>query len=280
MSAIQARPAGRNGGLEVAGLQLDLTWEDPPANFARARAAIAKAAQSGARLVALPEMFATGFSMNAQAMSAFADETAAFLSAEASRHGIHVIGGFADRPASGLATEGGGLPRNAAAIYGPDGAEKARYHKIHPFSLANEHKHFGAGERVCTVDVEGVRVSVLICYDLRFPEVFRAVADRTDLYVVIANWPEPRREAWSTLLKARAIENQCFVLGINRVGEGSGLRYTGDSAFHGPLGEARSTASVSEATVGGVVDPEEVADIRRRFSFLADRRPEVYSRLT
>lgn len=257
---------------KVRGIQMDLAWEDPPENFRRAEGQIALAAAEGAALVVLPEMFATGFSMRSADMASHADATVGFLSGAAARHGVHLVGGFADPCPV--------LPRNAAGVFGPDGAERVRYHKIHPFSLAREHEHFGGGDRVCTFEAGGLRVCPLICYDLRFPEIFRAVAGRTDLFVVIANWPEQRRDAWSTLLRARAIENQCFVLGINRIGEGNGLCYTGDSALVGPLGDVRSQAASCAALIGGEVTAEEVADVRRRFSFLADRRPEVYARLT
>ncbi|MCK6575399.1 carbon-nitrogen family hydrolase [Myxococcota bacterium] len=256
----------------IVGVQMDLAWEAPQTNFERAEARIAAAVAGGARFVALPEMFATGFSMRSQPMAAHADATIHFLSAQARRHGIDLVGGFADPcPA---------LPRNAAAHYGPDGDERARYHKIHPFSLAREQEHFGGGDRLFVTTVDGLRICTVICYDLRFPEIFRAMADRTDVFVVIANWPEARRDAWSTLLRARAIENQCFVLGVNRVGEGNGLVYAGDSALVGPLGDVRAQASACEALVGGEVTADEVKDVRRRFGFLADRRPDVYARLT
>jgi len=256
----------------IVGVQMDLAWEDPKANFERAASWIAAAAAGGARLVALPEMFATGFSMHSRLMAAHADETIHFLSAQAKRHAVDLVGGFADPCPT--------LPRNAAAHFGPDGDERARYHKIHPFSLAREHEHFAGGDRLFVTTVGGLRVCTLICYDLRFPELFRAMADRTDLFVVIANWPEARRDAWSTLLRARAIENQCFVLGVNRVGAGNGLVYAGDSALVGPLGDVRAQASACEALVGGEVTADEVQDVRRRFGFLADRRPDVYVRLT
>lgn len=255
----------------VTGIQMALAWEEPQTNFERASGLIQRAVGEGASVVVLPEMFATGFSMKAESMARHADATVSFLAGQAKRHGIHLVGGFADPcPA---------LPRNAAGTFAPDGTELPRYHKIHPFSLAREHEHFGGGERVFVSEMAGLRICTLICYDLRFPELFRAVAAQTDLFVVIANWPEPRREAWSTLLRARAIENQVFVLGVNRIGQGNGLSYTGDSALIGPLGEVHAQASGCEALVGGEVTHEEVADVRRRFSFLADRRPDVYALL-
>jgi predicted amidohydrolase len=161
--------------------------------------------------------------------------------------------------------------------------ERARYHKLHPFSLANEHAHFDAGEALHTVTIDAargpVRVTPLICYDLRFPEPFRVAAAQTDLFVVIANWPEARREAWRALLRARAIENQCYVLGVNRVGAGNGLSYSGDSALLSPFGEVISEAAGTEALIRGEVDAEAVREARARFGFLADRRPELYRAL-
>jgi len=128
-----------------------------------------------------------------------------------------------------------------------------------------------------TVEVEGVMVTPLICYDLRFPEPFRAAAAETDLFCVIANWPESRRYHWRTLLKARAIENQAFVLGVNRVGIGDGLEYSGDSVFLDPLGEDLAVVVPgSEGCYCGDVDATEVSRIREQFSFLKDRRPEVF----
>ena len=255
----------------VAGLQMDLAWEDPKENFRRADRMAAEAAQSGAKLVVMPEMFPTGFTMNAALAAESAGETRKYLSGLTRLLGIWAIGGYAD-PAEGK-------PRNAASVFGPNGREALRQFKIHPFTLAGEHEHYRGGDEVKTVDVDGLRVTPLVCYDLRFPEPFRAVAAETDLFVVIANWPERRRDAWAALLRARAIENQCFVLGVNRVGEGAGLPHTGDSQLVDPFGHVRASASRDPAVLVAPVDPEEVRAARDHFSFLADRRPDVYARL-
>ena len=135
------------------------------------------------------------------------------------------------------------------------------------------------GEELPSAAVEGLTVTPLICYDLRFPEPFRAAASRTHLFVVIASWPVRRAAAWRCLLQARAIENQCFVLGVNRVGTGDGLEYGGDSALVDPLGQFRSAAAVAEGWVLGEVAEREVTEARGQFSFLKDRREDVYRRL-
>lgn len=257
--------------LTVAGVQPDIAWEQPDTNLRRADEAVARAAADGARLVVLPEMFATGFSMNAEAMASHADVIGAWVTAAARRHSVWLL--------AGLAVPGEARPRNEARLVDPDGQMQAAYHKVHPFSLAREHEHFEGGTTIATVEVEGVRITPLVCYDLRFPELFRAAAARTDLFVVVANWPEARRTHWRALLQARAIENQAFVLGVNRVGEGDRLRYAGDSVLHDPLGEALATAAAQPGRVQGVVHAAQVRDVRARYSFLADRRPTVYAGL-
>jgi predicted amidohydrolase len=135
-----------------------------------------------------------------------------------------------------------------------------------------------SGACVVTWDVEGLRVTPLVCYDLRFPEPFRLAADDTDLFAVIANWPERRRHHWSLLLRARAVENLAYVAGVNRVGEGGELRYLGDSALVGPWGETILSGAEQEALLVADVSPEAVAEARRRFPVLADRRPASYRR--
>ena len=278
----------------VAGLQTDIAWENPGENFRRVRTmTTALSSGPGARphLLVLPEMFATGFSMEAEKMAAFADEIRRFLSTLARDFSVHVLAGYAE-PAHPR-------PANACSIFDPAGEEVLHYRKLHPFSLAREDRHYLPGESLTTVQIEGVRVTPLICYDLRFPEPFRAAAAGTDLFCVIANWPAKRRHAWSTLLLARAIENQAYVLGVNRIGEGGGEPHSGDSALVDPLGvviggpegtqgqvahPARpealpGTDRFHGSVVQGEVDPKEVTRVRRLFSFLKDRRQALYRRL-
>ncbi len=256
--------------MRVALLQLDLAWEDVPANHARAAARLKQAADQGARLAILPEMFSTGYSMDASRIAQPpGGPTESFLVSTARALGIHVLGGVATRATP--------LPLNEALLVSPEG-EVRRTAKLHPFSFAGEEKVMGAGDRVVTWDVEGVRVTPFVCYDLRFPEPFRLAAAETDLYAVIANWPDRRRAHWKGLLLARAVENLAYVAGVNRVGEGNGQTYLGDSALVGPWGEALVTAEGEEAVLLGEVAPEKVAEARRRFPVLSDRRPASYRR--
>jgi len=251
--------------VKVAAIQHDIVWEDPAATKRHVAPLIAQAAASGARLIALTEMFATGFSMHPERIAE--DEGGpieTFLADQAREHDTHVVASIAQRGRDGRY-------RNNAVIATPGGTVH-RYAKIHPFSYAGEHERYAAGERHLTVDVEGLRVTVFVCYDLRFADEFWARATDTDLYVVPANWPEPRREHWRTLLRARAIENQAYVLGVNRVGRVKDLEHVGDSAIIDPLGRTLAEASIGESVLVADIDAATVAEIRTTFPFIRDRR--------
>jgi predicted amidohydrolase len=217
-------------------------------------------------------MFATGFSMAAVEMAAHAEAIRSALAALARRHGVWLLGGHAE--------PGEERPHNACSLMTPDGREALHYRKIHPFSLAGEGDHYEAGTRMVTADVEGARVTPTICYDLRFPEIYRAAANGTDLFVVIASWPDRRSFAWRTLLAARAIDCQAWVLGVNRVGSDPfGVPHRGDSSLLDPLGEAVASLAWEEGVMAGEVDAGRARELRRRLPFLVDRRPELYRSL-
>jgi predicted amidohydrolase len=178
---------------------------------------------------------------------------------------VWVCGSVAERPA------GAAQPYNQLVVASPAG-EVQRYAKVHPFSYGREHEHYAAGESSLTLTVEGVRVTPLVCYDLRFAYAFWDVAVGTDCYVVVANWPAARRTHWQVLLRARAIENQAYVVGVNRVGHGGKLDYAGDSVVFDPFGEPVAIAGDGEQLVCADVDAAVVATTRAEFPFLADRR--------
>jgi predicted amidohydrolase len=251
--------------VKVAAIQHDIVWEDAAATRAHVEPLIAQAARSGARLVVLTEMFATGFSMHPERIAE--DEggpTESFLAEQARAHGVTLIASIAQRGPDGKY-------RNNAIVAAPD-ASVRRYAKIHPFTYSGEHEHYTAGDSTLTVDVEGLRVSVFVCYDLRFADEFWGLADDTDLYVVPANWPQERREHWRILLRARAVENQAYVLGVNRVGTVKSLEYVGDSAIIDPLGQVLAEASVGETVLLAEVNAQFVKEVRARLPFLPDRR--------
>lgn len=256
--------------MRVALIQMDLAWEDAAANHTRAERRLREAAALGARLAILPEMFCSGFTMATERCAeAEGGPTEAFLREAAEGLGMHVLAGVPEVPG----------PRNAAVLASPDGTVR-RYHKVHLFSFGEEHEHYIPGDVIPTWDVEGLRVTPLVCYDLRFPEPFRAAAADTDAFVVIASWPERRAAHWRTLLRARAIENQAYVLGVNRVGEGGGLAYRGDSAAIEPWGEALVEAATREAVLVAEIDPAVVRAARETFPALRDRRDGAWRRAT
>jgi predicted amidohydrolase len=253
--------------VKVAGIQHDIVWEDRDANFARLAPMIANAASAGARLVVLTEMFSTGFSMDVDRVAELRDgPTSSFLGTQAREHGVWVCGSLPERAAPHT------RPFNQLVLASPDGSAY-RYAKIHPFGYGAEPEHYAAGDSFLTVEIEGVRCSFFVCYDLRFADEFWPLAPSTDCYVVVANWPRQRRAHWSALLRARAIENQAYVVGVNRVGTGDGLTYVGDSVILDPLGEPVDAATASgECTIAGDVDAERVATVRTKYPFLRDRR--------
>jgi omega-amidase len=255
--------------MQVVAVQPDIVWEDQTANFERVRQQLAGAKIEPGALVVLPEMFATGFSMNVAGIAEAEDgPTHKFLADMARQYRATVMGGAVTR-----AADGRGL--NQAVAFGPDGALLARYSKIHPFAFAGETKHFVGGDEVVTFSWQNLRVAPFVCYDLRFPEIFRhAVRRGAELLVVMANWPEPRDSHWRALLPARAIENQCYLVGVNRVGSDPMVRYAGHSVILDPKGEPLATAGSQAEVISANLDRDTLVAYRQKFPALADMRGE------
>lgn len=261
--------------MRVVGVQHQIDWHDPQVTMARVRPWIDQAVDAGGDLICLTEMFSTGFSMDTDAVvepvdgpsSTFLAEQAAAASALTGRP-IHLAASVPTFDPTVHAE----LPVNRLFVYGPDGLV-GTYDKIHPFSLSGEDKYYAAGTTPLTLSINGVRVSFLVCFDLRFAYEFWDRALETDLYVVVANWPASRRLHWQTFLRARAVENLAYTLGVNRIGEdGNGYAHAGDTRLTSPMGETLSSAAEIEALVIGDVDPSIVQSTRDRFGFLNDRR--------
>jgi predicted amidohydrolase len=251
--------------VRIAAVQHDIVWEDRAANHAALAGHVARAVDEGAELVLLSETFSTGFSMTPGIGEPEGGSSATWLQEQAARHGVWVGGSCAEVAADDP------RPYNSFVLAGPDGTVH-RYRKVHPFTYAGEHERFRAGSHPVTVQVGDLRVSLFVCYDLRFADEFWALAPDTDVYLVPANWPAARREHWTTLLRARAIENQAYVVGVNRVGTaGDGTQHSGDSRIISPLGELLAEAGDGETVLLADVDPAEVTRVRERFPFLRDR---------
>lgn len=253
--------------MKFAAIQHDIVWCDRQKNFDHLRGMIAEAAANSARFILLTETFSTGFAVEEKA---FAEErggaSSQFLASMALEHQVWMAGTCPEL--SGVDSR----PANTFVVIAPDGRE-FRYEKIHPFTFGGEDRHVRAGDDIVTIDVEGLRVTLFVCYDLRFADEFWKVATDTDVYLVPANWPQVRSMHWLSLLQARAIENQAYVVGCNRVGQGGSLIYSGDSRIFDPYGETlASDVPAQECILYADIDPQRVIEVREKFRFLQDRR--------
>lgn len=250
--------------MNLTALQLDIHWEDKPANHARVRQLLAGTPPAPGSLIVLPEMFSTGFSMNLAATRQRDSEDERFLAELAREHSSCVLGGL-------VSPTEGPQGRNEAVAFSPDGSPLARYGKIHPFSLGGEAEGHAAGSDIVLFPWAGFTIAPFVCYDLRFPEIFRAAAFRgADLFVVMALWPVKRQQHWLTLLQARAIENQAWVIGVNRVGTEPGYTYAGRSIVANPHGIIVADAGEQEHVLTARLDLETVQQWRRDFPALRD----------
>lgn len=252
--------------MKVAALQHDIQWADREANFRDLEILIADASAVGAKFLVLTEMFSTGFVVDRDDIGEpIGGPSSQFLIRMAREHNVWIAGSCPE------VTSDDPRPYNSLVVASPDGTTH-RYNKIHPFTYGGEHKHFRAGTEQFTITVGDLRVSLSVCYDLRFADEYWRQAVDTDLYIVPANWPASRREHWMALLRARAIENQAYVIGCNRVGDGGGLHYAGDSMIINPLGEVLAQGGDTQTILFADVDPGVVSATREKFPFLQDRR--------
>ena len=193
--------------IKIALIQLNTAWEAKEANYAKAERFFNKAARESCDIIVFPEMFNTGFSMNISAVSEDeGGETSRVLSHLAKKYGLYAIAGFAEKASRRKKA------KNLAVAFDRNGSIIARYAKMHPFSFKKEDKYFSPGNTRVIFHIEDIPVSVFICYDLRFPEIFRDIASGVQMIFVLANWPDSRKDHWETLLKARAIENHLFLV--------------------------------------------------------------------
>lgn len=227
--------------LRVTLVQAPLSWEDCEGNLKYFSATLKKIRKGSTHLILLPEMFNTGFTMNtgscAETMSG---ETVRWMQSQAVSKNAAICGS--------LIIKSGSKFFNRLVWAQPDG-KLFHYDKRHLFRMANEHRYFSSGDKKLIVEWKGWKICPMVCYDLRFPVWSRGVK-AYDLLLYVANWPERRRFAWKHLLIARAIENQCYVAGLNRVGtDGKQISYSGDSVILNALGEEISNIKQVKASV-------------------------------
>lgn len=254
--------------LRIIGLQTDLHWRDPDANLAHFDALLAAIPSGSCDVIVLPEMFTTGFSWPPISPTAGPDSELDWMQNWADRMGAALAGSIACHDAQDQ-------PRNRFWFVPPKAeGTPTSYDKRHLFTLAGEHDHFKAGEERVELEFRGFRILLQVCYDLRFPVFVRN--DRPspyDLALYVANWPETRSAAWRTLLQARAIENQCFVIGINRCGtDVNGHHYAGDSLIADYAGNLLADASSDgqPATLQATLIQRDLYHYRNKFPFLLD----------
>lgn len=243
-------------------VQPDIVWEDKQANLAQYEQYLA-AVNGKMEVVVLPEMFSTGFSMAPEKLAETMDGTTVQWMKDTARKYSCILTGS-------LMIEEDDKYYNRLVWVQPDG-KTCHYDKRHLFGYAHENKHYSAGDKRMIVSVKGIRICLMVCYDLRFPAWSRNSKAEYDVLLYVANWPERRNLPWKTLLQARAIENISYCIGVNRVGkDGNDVTHTGDSSVFGPLGELLWQHSDSAICHTITISKEAVMQARQQFPFLED----------
>jgi omega-amidase len=249
--------------MKIGLLQYDPVWEDKDKNRDKILWMMEKS-EAQTDLLLLPELTLTGFTMKSNKYFESLDgETFKFYSELCTKFNTNIIGGLIEKSGSKFYNSLIHVDKNGKLI--------SVYHKIHPFTFSTENKHYSRGAQTVVTTVDEWKTGLSVCYDLRFPELYRQYGkQKTELLVCIANWPDTRIEHWRTLLKARAIENQCFVAGVNRVGNDPKLHYTGFSSVFDPMGKEIITLWDEEKILFTEISKEVVDETRKQLPFLDD----------
>ncbi len=263
--------------MRVALGQLDMIWENKELSINRGEKMIREAAQAQADVIIFPEMSFTGFSMNLEGIGEPTDQsdTVKRMSALAKQYQIAIGFGWAALPEEADGIAEGGLGTNRFTLLDCNGEKVTEYSKIHPFTYGGESDRYAKGEQIVSVPFLGRNISLFICYDLRFPELFQIASQQSDIIFVIANWPEIRSAHWQTLLRARAIETQSYLVGVNCYGSRDGDSYSGDSMAVDSIGNILGILSGREGVL--ICDLDDRAwRLRQKFSTRADRQEKLY----
>lgn len=256
--------------MKTALCQMNIAWEDKEKNYIHVEQYLKTAHEKKIELFLLPEMSFTGFSMNTDATKETRFETISRMVEYAQRYDVAI--GF------GWVKDCGEKSENHYTIVNRKGEIISDYAKVHPFSFAGEDQKFQGGENIEIFELDGIKFSTFICYDLRFPEIFQIASKEAHVIIVPANWPASRSEHWKCLLRARAIENQVYILAINCVGEMGEMIYSGDSCIINPDGKILLKSSEQECVLEfEIVD--DVNEFRDTFQVKPDRREDLYCNL-
>jgi predicted amidohydrolase len=258
----------------LALLQMDIAIGEPEANFAKLERMLLEAVSASPKpdVIMFPEMWNTGYALDRihELADVNGEKTVAFLSAFSRKYGVFIVGGS-------IAEKKGGDVRNTVYVFDREGNKIADYSKIHLFRLMDEEKFLASGDRIGSVQLGDVPSGVMICYDIRFPELARKLAlGGAKVLFVPAEWPKPRLHHWRTLLMARAIENQMFVVSCNRVGVSGTTDFFGHSMVIDPWGEVIAEGGETENIIRAAINMEDVDRVRRTIPVFEDRRPSLY----
>ncbi|CAM4402396.1 putative amidohydrolase [Paenibacillus endophyticus] len=260
--------------LRIALLQMNIEAGNPEVNFTKLAAMLEEAVSQPVKpdVIMFPEMWNTGYALTEIKTIADKDgaRTKAFLSDFSKKHQVHIIGGS-------IAELKGENVYNTMYAFDRNGEQIADYSKIHLFRLMDEEKYLAAGEKPGRLELEGSGAGMMICYDIRFPELARKLAlEGAKLLFVPAEWPHPRLHHWKTLLTARAIENQMFVVACNRMGTSGDTQFFGHSLILDPWGETVAEAGEEETILYADIDLTLVDSVRSKIPVFEDRRPNIY----
>ncbi|MEF3308175.1 carbon-nitrogen family hydrolase [Paenibacillus sp. GYB004] len=260
--------------LKVAILQMDIAIGEPETNFAKLSELLESCVQAESKpdVIVFPEMWNTGYALDRirEIGDRDGERTKAFISAFCRKHGVNIVAGS-------VAELDGDQVRNTIYAFDREGREAGEYSKIHLFRLMDEEKYLTAGDTLGKLELDGVPAGMMICYDIRFPELSRRLAlDGVKVLFVPAEWPHPRLHHWRTLLTARAIENQMYVVACNRVGTSGTTSFFGHSMVIDPWGEILTEGDESEQILTADLDLTVVDKVRATIPVFADRRPELY----
>lgn len=260
--------------MRISLVQMDISWGYPEQNRKRAEEWIRLATErEKADVVVLPEMWNTGYALDRLEACADRGELVEWMAAAATQYHVHLVGGS-------IAEKREGRFWNTAYVFDRNGKQVARYPKVHLFRLMDEEKYLQAGNQRVSFTLETQRAGVMICYDIRFPELARSLAlDGVEILFVPAEWPLSRLTHWRLMNQARAVENQLYVVACNRVGVGGREVFGGHSMVVDPWGEMLVEGGEEETLLTVEIDLAEVARIRRKIPVFGDRMPDVYRSL-
>lgn len=251
-------------------LQMDISFGEPQKNFQQVEQLMTQAVLKPSEIVILPELWNTGYDLERLAEIADVDgeRTKSFLIEQAKRHQVFIAGGS-------IARKTADSYFNTSFMVDPIG-QVTQYDKVHLFRLMAEEKYLTAGEQGGQTEFKSLKITPMICYDLRFPEWFRKFGETTDLFIVSAQWPIQRISQWKNLLIARAIENQCFVAAVNRVGSDPNNEFGGHSMVIDPLGNILMELDKTQQIAHIEIDLDLVQQTRGHIPVFEDRRTKLY----